>query len=592
MKTLFFIFLFPFVVLAQSNKVDSLEFLLESDTLLIEKRCDVLYAIALELKDSDYKKSYLYANKHLNIAVKNNLIKNIAAANNFLGILSRAKGEYEKAITLQVKALKIYDSLGLKKDIAMLHNNIGVTQMYNEAYPEATKNYNEALELSIDIKDTNVMKMAINNLGIIACYQSEFQRGIIYFKKSLHIEESLSNKKGISECMSNIGAAFFYLEITDSALFYFNKGLEIERQTNDIPGIAGSLSNLSEVYMAIGKPDLAEKNLLEAVKITKKNQIAAVYIDALFNISSLYESKNDFENALKYNRVYIHVKDSIHSLKKKKQIAEIQTKYETEKKEKKLAQQHIELTQQELKVKNRNIQLVALAGGLLLLLLFGGFVYKNQKEKQIKLKQQIALEQAESINKVQNEKLRISRDLHDNIGSQLTFVISSLDNMDYIKDEGKRKEKLNLLASFTKDTMNELRETIWAIKSESITQEELITKASEFIDKAKMACPSIDFKIITSKTNFKLNSNQAINVYRTIQEGINNAIKYSQANEITLISEKSKITISDNGIGFNKSTIKSGNGMINIYARMKEVGFKSEIYSEIEKGTKVTIHFT
>ena len=260
------------------------------------------------------------------------------------------------------------------------------------------------------------------------------------------------------------------------------------------------------------------------------------------------------------------------------------------KKEKQLAEQKIELATNEAKIQRRNVQLLSLVGGVLILFLVGGFIYKILKDKQNKLQQQVALEQAETLNKVQNEKLRISRDLHDNIGSQLTFVISSLDNMNYIKDEEKRKEKLTQLGGFTKDTMNQLRETIWAIKSESINLNQLVAKVGEFLDKAKIACPNIDFKIEEKfSSGFEFNSNQAINVYRTIQEAVNNAIKYSNSTSIKFVVENDKLSIIDDGVGFDIETTKASNGLINMKARMNEVGFSTEISSELGKGTNISI---
>lgn len=590
-KFLIFSFLTAFTlsVFSQNKIVDSLENVLNIKQLTNEEKCEVIHELSLKLVDVDPEKAKEYTVEHLKIAKKNNLPIQIADALNIQGLLARNSGDYENAISLFIKALKTYDELDEKKHIAMTYNNIGVAHMYNEVNSEAKKNYLKALEISSITKDTNVIKMSINNLGILACYEGEFQKGISYFFESYEIEKYLNNKKGISESVNNIGAAYYYLGNVDSAMYYFNEALEAERSLNDIAGIAGSLVNIGQVYSELGQFAEAEKYLIEAEKIALENGIAAEYQDALGNLSLLFEYTGDFKKSLSYQRLFQSVRDSIHNIKKSEQIAEMQTKYETEKKEKKLAEQQIELATNETKIQKRNVQLLSLSGGLIIIVLVGVFIYKTQKDRQDKLQQQVALEQAESLNKVQNEKLRISRDLHDNIGSQLTFVISSLDNMNYIKDEEKRKMKLNELGGFTKDTMNQLRETIWAIKSESITLNELSFKVSEYIDKAKIACSTINFKVESIKSNRILDSNQAINTYRVIQEAVNNAIKYAKATTINIEIIDTKITISDNGIGFDKSEIKKGNGLINMKARMEEVGFRTEVHSRIDDGSRVLI---
>lgn len=587
-KILFILF-FPFILFAQNNQIDSLKSVLNIENLKLLDKSKTLHKLSLLLADVNPEEANQYNQLHFSIAKKHLFYEQLGAAYNIKGILSRNKGEYDVAISNFIKALQVYDSLKITNSIAMIYNNIGVTHMYNEVYEEAIIYYNKALKLATEIKDTNVIKMTINNLGIIYCYQGEFKDGVNYFKKSLNIELKLNNKKGEAECLSNIGAAFYYLEKLDSALYYFESALKIEKQLNDVVGIAGSLINLGELYTQTGDFDKAESYLNEAITITKQHNIASEYQDGLFNLGALFEQKGDFEQALMYQRKFQNVRDSVLSATKSEQIAEMQTKYETEKKEKQIAEQKKELALKEARVQRRNLQLVLLGGGVFVIIIIAVGIYTIQKSKQEKLQQQVALEKAEAINKVQHEKLRISRDLHDNIGSQLTFVISTLDNMNYIKDEEKRNEKLNQLSGFTRDTMNQLRETIWAIKSESITLEQLNAKVGEFIDKAKIACPNINFKLKTTKDNFTFNSNQAINVYRTIQEAVNNAIKYANAENIEYVSDANGIALKDDGIGFDITTTKASNGLVNMQLRMQEVGFKTDILSKVGEGTKISI---
>mgnify|MGYP000315454022 CR=1 FL=1 len=113
-------------------------------------------------------------------------------------------------------------------------------------------------------------------------------------------------------------------------------------------------------------------------------------------------------------------------------------------------------------------------------------------QKEIDLK--AALATIKTQNRLQEQRLRISRDLHDNVGSQLTFIISSLDNLKYVtKDTNtKLKEKLSNISSFTSDTIYQLRDTIWAMNKNEISIEDLHTRILSFIEKAKTEQLSIE----------------------------------------------------------------------------------------------------
>ena len=199
---------------------------------------------------------------------------------------------------------------------------------------------------------------------------------------------------------------------------------------------------------------------------------------------------------------------------------------------------------------------------------------------------------------MQEQRLRISRDLHDNIGAQLTFIISSIDNLKYgIKNaSSSTKEKLTNISAFTSQTIYELRDTIWAMNKESITFEDLQARITNFINKANDASSNIVFSYNVSNTisaDYTMSSVVGMNIYRIIQEAVNNALKYAEASKISVyISEENEkfiITISDNGKGFNINEIKRGNGLSNMKKRAQELKGTINVISEESKGTQIIL---
>lgn len=227
-------------------------------------------------------------------------------------------------------------------------------------------------------------------------------------------------------------------------------------------------------------------------------------------------------------------------------------------------------------VESTNVDLIVMP---VFMLLIYSFIVVRSMMRYKKNELEFIVSQIENQNKIQNERLAISRDLHDNIGSQLTLIISSVDTLKYkMETENQQIEQnLSTISSFAKDAIVELRDTIWAMNSDEITIEELEIRVANFIERAKQASDKIRFSFFVDD-NIKdkiLNSKQAMNLYRVIQEAITNAIKYSNSNAILINivkeNEKLKIKIEDNGVGFDLNKIKNGNGLINMKSRMEEI---------------------
>lgn len=203
-------------------------------------------------------------------------------------------------------------------------------------------------------------------------------------------------------------------------------------------------------------------------------------------------------------------------------------------------------------------------------------------------------------NELQEQRLEISRDLHDNIGSQLTFVISSLDSLRFgINVKNYNVElKLDQIATFTKNTIVELRDTIWVMNNNDIIFEDLKIRILNFINQAQLAKETITFQfLVDDKLKYKkMTSFEWVNIYRAIQEVINNAIKHANASQIiTTVSEiedKIIIVVQDNGKGFERNVLNHQNGLINIEKRIQSIGGVLVVNSVVKKGTEVKIEIS
>lgn len=197
---------------------------------------------------------------------------------------------------------------------------------------------------------------------------------------------------------------------------------------------------------------------------------------------------------------------------------------------------------------------------------------------------------------IRNEKERISRDLHDNVGAQLTYVISTLDNLSYSlnKQNGTNKEstKLEQLGEFTRGTIDQLRETIWAINSEKISISELCARWRQQLAMLNESQPEFSGKVYLKCEDEILTPAAAIEIHRVIQEAITNAFKHSKGSQVEVSVERTldrlKFKVNDNGIGMNGNTDKPGHyGLQNMRDRTENLG--GVISMSSETGTAIVL---
>lgn len=559
-----------------------------------------------------------------------------------LGVYHERKTQYDSAMVYLNSALKIVEEINSTKGYAVVLNNIATIQIRKAEYQEALKNMFEALKAEEKLGNRNGIAQAYNNIGVVYYYTANYDKTTHYLTRALEIQEELGNLDGLQNGYNNVGAIFEYQEKYDEAIASYGKALEISRKFGDVKQEATFLSNIAQSYMNKGDYAAAESIFRESIEIKKeikdyngmvngyisfgqlllkqeKLEDAKRYLEEAIALSKKYDSKialpeaysalsevaekeGEFKRSVAYLKDYIAIKGSILNEDNTRILAETEAKYQTEKKEKEILEQRALIAEKDLEVRQKNTLMYGGFGLALILGLLGYLFYNQQKLKNRQLQKEGELKSAlaaiETQNKLQEQRLRISRDLHDNIGAQLTFIISSIDNLKYgFKDIGEKlSTRLSGISAFTGNTIYELRDTIWAMNKNNITFEDLQARISNFIDKANIASHSMKFSFtMTSEVDsqFTLTSVQGMNIYRVIQEAVNNAVKYSEAENISvIISEENKyhrIQIMDDGKGFNISEAVDGNGLNNMKKRSRDIDATFEIDSELNKGTSIVL---
>lgn len=558
----------------------------------------------------------------------------------FIGENYYRESEYDSARKYFLESVNKTDREKEPALVSMSYISLARINSYTGDWEQALFNSQEGYNHARVVSDTNYMAFSLFDISVVYHDMEQYEKGVTYGKEALELLNQYPKAKPLFKAyaLNAIAINFDDWDKPDSALYYHYQVLD-DIENLDSMAIGQTFNNIGNTLLKQKKYSEAKKWINTSLGLNYKSKsdrriatnytnLATIsyslenYIEAdqmldsaakYVELSQSTEKKRDYLQeqyrynkkrgrlplAIEYLEQYATLKDSIFKTERVELMADLEAKYKVESKERELAESRAALAENELLVKNRNNQLLLMLILSLVLFGIGFFIYYRQRAKNRHLEQEAKLQviysEQETQKKLNEQRNRISADLHDNIGAQLTFIVSSLDNLKFVNlTKDKLASKIDKISSFTVDTVNELRDTIWAMNKENISVEDLQIRLTSFIVKAKEACPKISFDLQVDddlEKDYLLNSMEGVNYYRIAQEAINNAIKHSNAGIISIHFSKEKdsirIRISDNGIGIKENNM--GNGLGNMRNRAERIGKQFEIKSEENSGTEVFV---
>ena len=562
-----------------------------SDSVLLAQVYSDIGAVYFRKGDFDNsKQNYL---KAYAIRKMRNDAKGIAKINNNLANIYEKNQQYELAMSTLLEALAYFESTNDEKTINIIKGNIGLILFKTKNYKKAFVYINDVVNNQIRNNATEDLCISYLNLGNVYLELNDTVNALKMYEKSVKACKDVGNKAAMSSGFNNIATIKAAQKKNKEAMNLYEETLKMRNELNSNLDKSNFDFNLGNDYFQKNELNSAKRLFLTTEKVFYENKsYNKLQLNYNFLIQ-IYAFQNKPDSVGFYANKLIGLNNLLLENSLNENTVELETKYQTLKKEKLLLEQKGETRRQKLIV--YRVTALALVLAFIALLIYIHHKLKNRRLAQ-KFELKLAVAEVEKQNKLQEQRLTISRDLHDNIGSQLTFIISSIDNVKYVFGDNnpKMNEKLHSLGNFTKSTIQELRDTIWAMNSNEINFEDLEIQLLNYINKAKdyTSGVSFEFQIQDGVKNLTFSSIQGMNIYRTIQEALNNSLKYAEASTINInISHKSNtaiISISDNGNGFDTDKVRSGNGLKNMEKRMLEIGGTCGIQSS-SKGTFVTL---
>lgn len=284
---------------------------------------------------SDYDKARIYTKAALKIRQILNNSEKLIQSYTTLGNIYFKTSDFTNALEQHFTALRIAEKDNNSMWIGNCYNNIGAVYNSLNEIEKSLEYYLKGIEKK-EVTERGSIELAYsyNNLALIYKKMKNYDQSLVYHFKSLDIKERKHDTYGIGTSCNNIGNLYISTKEYQKAKDYINRGLQSFKKINNKSGIASSYVNLALVSYMEKNFDKALDYAFKANELaleTKNKQYAMVSYGSIVKI---YEAKNDYKNAYSYFQKYFSYKDSIYNVETSNQINEIQTKYETEKKDK------------------------------------------------------------------------------------------------------------------------------------------------------------------------------------------------------------------------------------------------------------------
>ncbi|MCZ8022046.1 MAG: tetratricopeptide repeat protein [Cyclobacteriaceae bacterium] len=601
--------LFVIPLLSVANPKDSLQKLLLNktipDTMRVKVLDELCYTLTLQQQDS----AIYYGNEAIALARKINYQKGLGLALSDLGVAYFYKADLPMAITLWEEAQNVRASIRDLAGVASLNIKLGAAYFKQGNYSKSFESQTKALQAFEKLNHIQGQANALNNMAAVLEHQQEYQQALVYHKKSLHLalKNNISESYGIS--LINIGNIFQKTNQYDSAIWYWQKSLSVlnekqspqycavayhnlgevftiqnhvqkgiennkkalllRQQLNDKQGYISSLINLGSAYTKQKNYKLGEQYLTIALDSLKRNPLKVEEQKVWQNLAQLYEETGRPLQALESYKKFVQVKDTLLNLNTKETVNKLLIQFEAEKKDAQLAKQEIDLLTHQNKL---NKSYAFLFGVLLLLVLITGFYVLARsrfKRKTILLEKekQVAIREAyidATLQSQEDERKRVSRDLHDGIGQLITELRFLLGNLEQTKPTDERIIIVEQSEKVLNDMHKEVRSVAFNLMPQTLIQNGIVPALKEMALRIENA-HTIRVQVVSFDLDIRLSELIEISVYRIVQEWTNNIIKYAQASSVVVNLVRSEteiiLTIEDNGKGFDAVKLQRSNGL-------------------------------
>ena len=620
----------PGIGAAQTHTIDSLKSTITYSTNS-ESRLQAIFGLCEQGYTLHPDTLMKYASDAYRIATQIGAPVDVAEAMYYQSSALTAKGLIDSALGLAEKSLNLLRGRSSYPLLAgNLYNQKGRCYMRKNRYKDAISMGYHVIEVGENSSNALLEVKGKTLIGWAYLEMGQLKEALKWHLKALQTTTDTLLLERYAIIYANLAINYNSLRMRDSAFYFINKAIKFSRKFENLFALSNSLAIQAQIFVRAGQGELAEAPLKEVVQIRKligdpfyivsdMGQLALFYAHygqplkgiALckegiimanrYNIETklffLYNTLAENYKSLGDEKLYgeilekiVTLKDSVYRGNSAEALAEMQAKYDLQKKENTIIQQKYDLV-----TKNSVLYgfLVLVVFGLVIaILLFRNYTRKNLMNLELmrateKRMAFLAITEAE-----EKERTRIAKDLHDNMGAYASAIIANVDDMIY-HPSIINPDAIQLLKNNASEIMNNLRDTIWALNREKIYLTGISDRFKNYIHKMEQIYSRVNVEIDENiRHDYAFTAVRALNIFRILQEAFLNSLRHSHCTKIKVCiacHEQLNISIEDNGIGIDESTLQKGNGIKIMESRALDSGLRINVKGN-NKGTVVELN--
>ena len=515
-------------------------------------------------------------------------------------------------IDYYLQCIRLWETASDQKWLPIVYANINGLLNEQKEYDKALEYGNKGLALASKLGDENSIINALINLSETYNFLGKLEEQYKLLERALPLAKVKGSIEILAAVYENLGDYYYQKEQYQQSLLNYQQNHDYVLQMGNKYALAGSFSMLARVNNKLDQNDKALEYILQAEKVAEEVGARADLKQIYLTRARLEQQLGNNKQAAEYFSRTLTLTDSLFKVETSEKIADVEAKYQNEKKQLEILQLEKNKKIQTLSIRQKSTLNYFLFASVITLLIVGFLIYRNLLHRQRLAKQQDELQEqrirelekdkqlvaVDSMLKGQEEeRSRLAKDLHDGLGGLLSGVKFSLRNMkDNLIVTPDNMAVFERSLDMLDTSIKELRRVAHNMMPEMLAKFGLDEGLKEYSNNVT-ATKLLTVKYQSFGMNERLNSSTEVIVYRIVQELVNNILKHATASEVLvqLIKEGSRLSVlvEDNGKGFDTSILDSnkGAGWTSIRSRVDYLKGRVDIHSEINKGTSVTMEF-
>ncbi len=478
-----------------------------------------------------------------------------------LGKTNVFAGRAEKGIDYMLKGLRLIERFPHRETELKLHTNIAWAYLELKRYRDCIDQGRKNIQMMEGTEWEWVALYTYNNIAVCYGATGELDSARYYIEKGMDAAKRNNNNQQLANAHFILGKIYAEAGNPDLAIEQYLKARPYREKVGNPFFIVSDLYTISDLYATTGQYRKGLDAGLEALDMARRFKLRMKFDWTYFALAKNYEGIGDYLNASKYYRLWAIAKDSLYKNANAEAIAEMETRFATEKKEQELALKNAVVAEQAARIGRNRVVIFALATTLLLIVII--FLLLRGR---LRRKRELLLREAQiqaTIESQETERRRFAQDLHDGIGQLISALRLDIHR---IHNDTPLEERINVAAraeGLLNDMHREIRSIAFNLMPQTLVQNGLTPALREMsgriTDSGKVAVRVVSFDVPA-----RLESLSEISLYRIIQEWVNNVLKHAGATliEIQLVGYEDgvTVTIEDDGNGFDVQQLGLGGG--------------------------------